>query len=1129
MSRHSRLAAAVLFFFACASAAVAAERVSAKVENVTIPTFTLGPDEPAPAIFETNDTNAAYPRTNIDIASRAAEPVDKEYQMAVLENSLIRVEVLPEVGGHVWRIVDKKTGRDLVWTNDAVKPVRVGRRHGWIAGGIEFPFPVGNHGEDAMDPYRWTTRDNEDGSATVSVSSFDHFYRFWSTYDITVRPDDARMAITVRLYNPTPVRNRYQIWVNAAVRVSDQMQYVFPVDYVTGHGFSGIFSWPSMDRGYDNSYWKNDRQSMGVFGWNADYMGAYYHDDDYGIIRYSPQDFTEGIKLWTWGTDSRWTVEYSMNQGPYGEIQGGRWPTQTMYGWLEPHQMDTWTEYWYPVKGLGGVDEASKYAAMKVNVAADGAPKAAEILINAETPITGKLVVTSGGRTLVSKNVTIPAGEVLKESADISSLAADATFNVSVIDGSDLTVISHDVELKKVPGPRPEEPADVRVAGTGPEWDALAVPLAAEMNDANLSTARSGYDGVTKDYPAFEPGYVALGILQYKQTDYEAAAATLAKALELKADDPEPKYYLGLAQLALGRPGAVDTLKSVTGDIRFTHAAKVAVGREEMKAGRYRDAVATLNNACDGWSRDAVNFDMIAVALRYAGTAKDSSGPAVAAKDDDDEEEAEAPKPDFKTGRQAIAAAFQADPLDPFAMVEDLFAGGKATPEAIRAALGKDSDLYVETALFYHDLGAKDDAVKVIEAGSDLAESAYYVYYQAYFANEAGDAAGAAELAKKADSMGTDYVFPHRPEDITVMKTVANLTGNGGYPTYYEATLLYWLGRYDTATDMWSSLVGKYKVPGLYRNVARAYTEGRLSQVYDGAIDLYQKAVEEDPKDPQLYYALDDLYQMRHDDRDRTRLLQQGMRELPGDDMMALRQVVQFVDRRRYDQAKNILETRKWQRAHQSYELMRLGVRAITETYTGLAMQAASRGNNDAGHGVPQAGRRRRRDAPQLVRLIPARAGRKRQGAGPMVRPSSFPPTAPSDIFRARSGCGASFRDRRQPRLDGGPLAEAARTDSSTRRQKAFRRGRHAGLGDRTRRSRRDCQPPVARVGREGSLRLKSPPMAARTIPRLPTKLQLHGSRWSIAAARVIVAGSPSTVSRMTVRTVAPSSARCSP
>ena len=87
--RRMRVIFAVLAAIAVLQAALfAAEKVSARTETVTIPTFEIDKGSPAPALFN-EDSYAAYPRTMLDVSSRSEKPVDKEYQMAVLENGLI--------------------------------------------------------------------------------------------------------------------------------------------------------------------------------------------------------------------------------------------------------------------------------------------------------------------------------------------------------------------------------------------------------------------------------------------------------------------------------------------------------------------------------------------------------------------------------------------------------------------------------------------------------------------------------------------------------------------------------------------------------------------------------------------------------------------------------------------------------------------------------------------------------------------------------------------------------------------------------------------------------------------------------------------------------------------------------
>ena len=919
MGKHLRAVVLVAVILALQVGVGAAEKVSARTEKAVIPTFEIGKGNPSPVIFN-NDSAGAYPRSMLDVGTRAKEPTDKEYDLAVVENQYLRVEVLPAVGGRVWRIIDKKTGRNLLWTNDAVKPVRVGRRGGWIAGGIEFPFPVGNHGEDTIEPYRSAVRQNEDGSATITVSNFDHFYRFWGSYDMTLSPGEARLAITVRLYNPTLVRNRYQLWINAAVPAGMDMQFVFPVDWVSGHGFGGVHPWPMWDDGkLDRSFWKNQEDQLGVFGWNADYMAAYYYSTNHGIVRYCPHSLAEGIKLWTWGTDSDWAQEYAVNQGPYCEIQSGRWPTQEMYRWLEPHQTDTWTEYWYPVRYLWGVGGASKDAAMNVLYAFKrGKPSTAEIRLEVLRPVTGTLRASLGDRQLFEKGVALTPDDFVRETVSIAGAKPDDTLSVSLRDKEGFVVISYESQIERKPGPKPEAPARFEAEGDTAAWKELTSGLEAELNEGDPAKAREVYANLVRANADFAPAWKALGILALKQNEPSVAEEALSKAAGLAAGDAEARYYLALAKLDLKRADALDVMKSVEGDVRFTHLAKFVLGLEALKSGDYRTAAGALKEAGRGWSADAILWDYLAVAARLAG--------------------------DTDSAKEALDAALAAEPLDPFAAVERLVASGTASGEALRTALGADDDLYIETALFYDGINQSRTALEVAQAGKDLASSGLYFDHLATLAVRAGEEALAGEFAAKAASMGTDYVFPHRREDIAVLDAAAKASSRAGFSEYHKGVLFYWLGRANEAIDMWTGLLGRYEVPGLRRKIADAYSRGKLTRDIDSSVDMYRKALEEDPKDVEIYYALDDLYQYGRSNRQRGELLEKGRKLFPEDDQMLLRMARFLVRRNKAADAAKLIEGHTFHKAHQSFQLAHIGEQAVEEVYTSLAMDAMREG-----------------------------------------------------------------------------------------------------------------------------------------------------------------------------------------
>jgi tetratricopeptide (TPR) repeat protein len=893
--------------------------VSARVEKTTLPVFEISRGLPTPSVFELEENKTAYPRTMLDVGTRARKPATRDYTLLVLESDLLRVEVLPEVGGHVWRMVDKRTGRNLLWTNDCVKPVDAGRRRGYLVGGIEFPFPMSNHGEDNLEPYRWATRRNPDGSATITVSTFDHFYRFWGSYDVTVRPGDPRIAITMRLHNPTFVRNRYQIWVNGAVPAGKDAQFIFPVDHIAGHGYAGIHPWPMWDDGkLDRSFWKNQREALGIFGWDRDFLGVWYHSRNVGTLRWCDHNLAEGIKAWTWGTDSYWTGEYTIRQGHSVEIQWGRWPTQDMYGWLEPHETDSWTEYWFPLHGLGGVDAASKDAAMSVLFSPARAPRTAEVRVNVLREVTGTLTVKLDSATLLRKEVSAGVSDLITERVPLKGASSKSRLHVTLTDSSGAVVVSCEKPLRQKSGPPPEEPKSIRLEGAGPLWQKLESALSRELLDGNLARAREEYEALVRVSPDFAPAWKALGILRYKQLDLAAARDALSKALDLAPADDEARYYLGLTALELADPAALDVLAAVSDKSPLAGAASVRIARELIRRADYASAIARLKGVTHAAPRNFVALDTLAVASRLAG--------------------------DRDAARAAVAKALAAEPLDPYAMTESLVLSGKLSRRDVTAALGPDVDLYAEVALFYESFGDTATAFEVARASEPLASSALDFYYLAYFAARAGDESAARAFAAKADKFGTDYSFPHRREDIAILDVAAGYAPHPAYAKYQQSALLYWLGRQDEALSNWTDLIGRYEVPGLARTVADACARGKVSLALDGTINLYRKALDENPKDAAAYCALDDLYERAANIHDRRDSLEKARKMVPSDDEVAIRMARCYSQRTMYRKAATVLESHRFRRTHQSRLLAIMAVRTIELTYSGLAMEARRKG-----------------------------------------------------------------------------------------------------------------------------------------------------------------------------------------
>ena len=81
--------------------------------------------------------------------------------------------ILPEVGGKVWAAIDKTTGKPFIYFNHVVKFRDVSMRGPWTSGGIEANYGIIGHTPNCATPVDYVTRQDPDGSASVTIGVLD--------------------------------------------------------------------------------------------------------------------------------------------------------------------------------------------------------------------------------------------------------------------------------------------------------------------------------------------------------------------------------------------------------------------------------------------------------------------------------------------------------------------------------------------------------------------------------------------------------------------------------------------------------------------------------------------------------------------------------------------------------------------------------------------------------------------------------------------------------------------------------------------------------------------------------------------------------------------------------------------
>ena len=348
-----------------------AQEVSLTTEMISMPTYTMGPDEKQPIfrgftvpgmnVFRAARTTYPYPRAD----NFGHEHEMKEYEAITLENEFIKAVVIPDLRGRLQGAYDKRNGWDFIYYNHVIKPGDIGNRAGWLSGGLEWNHP-GGHGYTQFERISTKIIEHADGARTVLVAEIEPVRMMkWETA-ITLRPGSLAVETEGRFYSIAPYPVPFASSLNGAMHATEEMEAIYPEGtYITGHGKHYVKPFPFYD-GVDHSWYRNLKNGYSVFseGCIEDFYGCYSHDKNGGTVIVADHRTAPGKKYFSWGSHPagrRWDQLLSDEDGGYIELQTGAFWDNLGYGnaWLDPMEVKKYTVFWYPVKDIGGFVKAS--------------------------------------------------------------------------------------------------------------------------------------------------------------------------------------------------------------------------------------------------------------------------------------------------------------------------------------------------------------------------------------------------------------------------------------------------------------------------------------------------------------------------------------------------------------------------------------------------------------------------------------------------------------------------------------------------------------------------------------------------------------------------------------------------
>lgn len=823
--------------------------VSLTETTLTIPTYKTGQPEKNPMFLEKRvyqgSSGKVYP---FPVTERIFnEKHDHTYQAIILENQYLQVTFLPELGGRIYRALDKTNNYDFVYYNHVIKPALVGLTGSWISGGIEFNWPQ-HHRPDTFLPIEYQLENHDDGSKTLWMSDIDRMYGTKISVGFTMYADKSYLELNEHFKNPTDLPQTFLWWANPAVPVNDHTQSIFPPDVnaVFDHGKRAVSTFPiatgeyykvDYSAGVDISRYKNVPVPTSYMAAHSEYdfLGNYDHQKQAGLLHVADHHTSPGKKQWTWGNGDfgkSWDHQLTDNDGPYIELMVGTFTdNQPDFTWLQPHEEKSSTEYFMPYKDVGAVKNATINAAINLERHGD------ELTVKVYATSTfqqAHIKLTHNDQLLADEVQTLSPTATFTKTYD-NPTGADHEFCLTVTDDQGRVLVSYRPakdEVQQIPDAAKEIAAPEKLQTIDELY--FAGQHLEQYRHATYRPIDYYLEGLKRD-PGDYRINDAYGLLLYRRGEFAESQTYFETAIKRQtAHNTNPvsgsaHYHLGLSLRMQGKlDAAYDHFFKATWSHATQSVAFLALAQIKTSQGDLLAALKFVDQALVTGAHDMAARTLKVSLLRRLDQTADA--------------------------RKLIAENTRLDRIDLANRYEAYRLDTNETTEAqLTAALNGKLNNYLVLAESYLRRGDYAEALDIISHYPE--EHPLKSYYQAYLADKLDRQTDAQAYAATGAQASPDYVFPNRLGDVLVLKYICATYPNDGLAAYYLGNFYYDRQVYTTATRLWehcTQMNPDYAMA--HRNLSIAY----FNQQNDAtkALNELTTAFKLDPHNSRLVFEL---------------------------------------------------------------------------------------------------------------------------------------------------------------------------------------------------------------------------------------------------------------------------------
>ncbi len=345
-----------------------------KFEPYYMPAASMGAENPMPDIKNVSYIHASYAMTDkiseeektylgkgmIDTMlpykmqdGYNREKKERAFNAAVLENEYIKAVFLPELGGRLWSLFDKKANRELLYVNPVFQPGNLALRNAWFSGGVEFNVGIKGHNPLTCSPL-WCAVDRYPEGEVLRMYEFERIRGVVYSISAWLPDDSSVLYLQNRIENTTDEQKHMYWWSNIAVPETQKTRVLVPAEesflsfYNENHYILDKATIP-VHEGLDVTYPCQIPSSRDFFykipkdhcKWIAT-----ADEEGHGLLQCSTRELL-GRKLFVWGQGQggrNWNEWLSEEGSAYIEIQAGLAHTQLEHIPMEGHTVWEWTE-----------------------------------------------------------------------------------------------------------------------------------------------------------------------------------------------------------------------------------------------------------------------------------------------------------------------------------------------------------------------------------------------------------------------------------------------------------------------------------------------------------------------------------------------------------------------------------------------------------------------------------------------------------------------------------------------------------------------------------------------------------------------------------------------------------------